>query len=139
MIARFALAGALALALHSPAQAEDWFSALRAVFERSAVQAPSGTNAGSLLASWYGGGEYLNRRTANGERFDPRALTCAHRTLPFGAMLLVSRAGRSVAVRVNDRGPAAWTGRALDLSRGAAAQLAMLGAGVARVNVQILK
>ncbi len=91
-----------------------------------------------MLASYYGGGEYLNRRTASGARFDPRALTAAHRSLPFGTRLLVSHGGRTVVVTVNDRGPAAWTGRSLDLSRAAAAHLAMLGAGVARVQVQIL-
>jgi len=91
------------------------------------------------LASYYGGfGERLNAYTASGERFRAGGLTAAHRTLPFGTHLLVSRAGRSVVVRVNDRGPSRWTGRGLDLSRGAAAQLGMLEAGVARVRVAIL-
>lgn len=89
-----------------------------------------------VLASWYGGGERLNRHTANGERFNPRALTAAHRTLPMGARLLVAYAGHSVVVRINDRGPAAYTGRSLDLSRAAARVLGITGAGVARVAIR---
>ncbi|WP_051949118.1 septal ring lytic transglycosylase RlpA family protein [Methylosinus sp. PW1] len=91
------------------------------------------------FASYYGGGERLNRHTANGERFNPGALTAAHRSLPFGTKVLVSHGDRSVVVRVNDRGPAAYTGRSIDLSRAAAARLAMLGAGVARVTIQVLR
>lgn len=92
-----------------------------------------------VLASYYGGGERLNRHTANGERFNPGALTAAHRSLPFGTKVLVSHGDHSVVVRVNDRGPAAYTGRSIDLSRAAAARLAMLGAGVARVKLQVLR
>lgn len=92
-----------------------------------------------MRASYYGGGERLARHTASGDRFNPNGLTAAHRTLPFGTRLKVSHAGRSVIVRINDRGPAAYTGRALDLSRGAAAQLAMLRVGVAAVTVQVIK
>jgi rare lipoprotein A len=93
------------------------------------------------LASWYGGGPRRyepNSRTANGERFDKWALTAAHRSLPFGTRLLVTHGGRSVVVRINDRGPAKWTGRTLDLSRGAATQLGMIGAGTARVRYSVL-
>ena len=89
-----------------------------------------------MVASFYGGGERLNARTASGEAFRPGALTAAHRSLPFGTRLHVCYA-RCVTVRVNDRGPAAWTGRALDLSRGAASAIGMTGAGVARVRVAI--
>jgi len=100
-------------------------------------------NAGSFtaLSSYYGGGsrgEYLNARTASGERFRAGAMICAHRTLAFGTRLLVSRAGHSVVVRVADRGPNIRTGRDLDLSRGAAARLGMIRAGVAQVTVAIL-
>ncbi len=94
--------------------------------------APSG--AGATLASWYGGGEALARHTASGEVFRPNGLTAAHRTLPLGTRIRVSANGRSVVVRVNDRGPAAWTGRSLDLSKGAARALGMIGAGTARVS-----
>lgn len=91
-------------------------------------------------ASWYGGGERLNSRTATGERFRPAGFTAAHRTLPFGTWLEVTSlaTGRAVRVRVNDRGPAKWTGRALDLSRAAAAAIGMLAAGEARVTVKIM-
>lgn len=65
-------------------------------------------------------------------------LTAAHRSLPLGTRLLVSHAGRSVVVRVNDRGPAAWTGRSLDLSRGAASAIGLISSGVGAVQVQVL-
>lgn len=87
---------------------------------------------GSMVASFYGGGERLNSHTANGERFYPGALTAAHRSLPFGTLLRVCYRA-CATVRVNDRGPASWTGRSLDLSRGAAHAIGM--PGVARVSV----
>ena len=92
---------------------------------------------GSTRASWYGGGEHLARRMASGEIFHPDALTAAHRSLPLGTRLIVSANGRSVMVRVNDRGPAKWTGRSLDLSRGAARALGMIGSGTARVSYRV--
>ena len=92
---------------------------------------------GTTLASWYGGGEKLARHTATGEVFRPNALTAAHRTLPLGTRLIVSTQGRSVEVRVNDRGPAKWTGRSLDLSKGAARALGMIGKGTARVSYHV--
>ena len=98
----------------------------------AALRTPAG--GASTMASWYGGGEKLARHTASGEVFRPNGLTAAHRTLPLGTMLHVSANGRSVLVRVNDRGPAAWTGRSLDLSRGAAQALGMIGRGTARVS-----
>lgn len=104
--------------------------------ERRAL--PSRLSGGvNTRASWYGGGERLARRTASGEVFHPDALTCAHRSLPLGTRLLVSANGRSVMVRVNDRGPAKSTGRSLDLSRGAARALGILRAGSARVTYRI--
>lgn len=90
------------------------------------------------VASWYGPG-FAGRLTASGERFDPGALTCAHRTLPFGTRLEVTNLdnGRSVEVRVNDRGPYA-RGRLLDLSAEAARRLGMRTSGTARVRVRII-
>lgn len=85
-------------------------------------------------ASWYGPG-FHGRATASGERFDQNALTAAHKTLPFGTRLRVSLNGRSVVVRVNDRGPFI-AGRTLDLSYGAARQIGLVAAGVARVQVE---
>lgn len=88
----------------------------------------------SVVASWYGHG----RRTADGKPFNPSAFTAAHRTLPFGTRLLVSCRGRSVVVRVNDRGP--WTrGRGLDLSRGAASALGIIRRGSARVTIKVIR
>jgi len=77
-------------------------------------------------ASWYA----LTSRTASGERMNPAALTAAHRTLPFGTKVRVtnSRNGKSVIVRINDRGPFI-RGRILDLSKAAARQLDFVGAG----------
>jgi rare lipoprotein A len=86
-------------------------------------------------ASWYGPG-FHGRRTANGERFDQYALTAAHRTLPFGTRMRVTNLsnGRSVVVRVNDRGPFI-PGRHLDLSKGAAQIIGITGTGMVRMDV----
>jgi rare lipoprotein A (peptidoglycan hydrolase) len=87
-------------------------------------------------ASWYGPGLY-GRKTASGEVLRPGALTAAHRTLPFGTCLRVRNLenGRSVEVRVNDRGPYA-AGRIIDVSETAAHALGMKGQGVTRVRIQ---
>ena len=89
-------------------------------------------------ASWYGI-EERGRPTASGEPMDPGALTAAHRTLPFGTIVEVTalRTGRTVQVRINDRGPFVGA-RIIDLSHEAARQLGMLQEGVARVRLQIL-
>ena len=88
------------------------------------------------LAAWYGSG----KRTASGERFDKRAMTAAHRTLRFGTWVRVTaeRTGRSVVVRINDRGPFGDRRRIIDLSEGAARKLGIIDAGVAAVTVEIL-
>ncbi|WP_224012675.1 septal ring lytic transglycosylase RlpA family protein [Paraburkholderia tropica] len=88
------------------------------------------------IASWYGR-EFHGHRTANGERFDMYALTAAHRTLPFGSFARVTlpATGRSVIVRINDRGPYA-RGRVIDLSFGAARVLGYSSAGSARVRIE---
>ncbi|MBX6327790.1 MAG: septal ring lytic transglycosylase RlpA family protein [Pseudolabrys sp.] len=88
------------------------------------------------MASFYAEGQ----KTANGERFDPNDLTAAHPTLPFGTRLRVTNlaTGRSVTVRVNDRGPFV-PGRIVDVSYSAAASLGMVGQGVAKVKLQIVQ
>lgn len=96
-------------------------------------------HAETCTASHYGSGERLNRHTAAGERFNPHGLTAAHRSMPFGTRVRVTYRGRSVVVRINDRGPAKWTGRCIDLSRGAAARIGMIGAGVGRVRIEVVK
>src|SRR4051794_699879 len=72
------------------------------------------------VASWYGPG-FHGKKTANGERFNTHALTAAHKTLPFDTKVRVTneRTGKSVVVRINDRGPYAH-GRVIDLSKAAA-------------------
>lgn len=79
--------------------------------------------------------------TANGERYDPARRTAASRDLPFGSIVRVIRLdnGRSVVVRVNDRGPFGDRGRILDLSRAAAAELRMLDRGVVEVRAEVLE
>ncbi|HEX2136035.1 MAG TPA: septal ring lytic transglycosylase RlpA family protein [Microvirga sp.] len=81
----------------------------------------------SGTASWYGPG-FHDRPTASGERFDAHELTAAHKTLPFGTKVQVTntKTGRSVAVRINDRGPYAH-GRIIDLSKAAAESIGMSG------------
>ncbi|MBN1770185.1 MAG: septal ring lytic transglycosylase RlpA family protein [Deltaproteobacteria bacterium] len=79
--------------------------------------------------------------TASGEPYDPRALTAAHRTLPFGTRVRVTRLDNdlSVEVRINDRGPFGRRDRIIDLSRAAAEQLEMIRAGVVRVRLEVLE
>ncbi len=90
-------------------------------------------------ASWYGPG-FDGNQTASGERFNQNALTAAHKSLPFGTKLRVTNldTGRSVIVRVNDRGPYAGD-RILDLSAGAAEQIGLADSGVAQVKAEILE
>lgn len=97
-----------------------------------------GTESG--LATWYGA-RFAGKRTASGERFDPRAYTAAHRTLPFGTWVEVRRLddGRRVRVRINDRGPYGGGGRIIDLSQRAAEALGMIRDGVARVALRVLR
>ncbi len=89
-------------------------------------------------ASWYGP-RFHGRRTANGERFNKFHLTAAHRTLPFNTRVRVTNLqnGRSIVVRINDRGPYI-RGRIIDLSYAAAQQLGMHRQGVIQVRVEIL-
>lgn len=96
---------------------------------------PSPQDAEIGLASYYAD-RFHGRRTASGERYDRHDLTAAHRQLPFGTRLRVTRLdnGASVEVRVNDRGPFV-AGRVIDLSYAAAKKIGMLRMGVARVRV----
>lgn len=90
-------------------------------------------------ASWYGGSEKLNRHTANGEVFNRNAMTAAHRSWKFGTRVKVTYNGKSVIVRINDRGPAKWTGKCIDLSRGAADKIGMRKNGVGTVKLEVIK
>ena len=89
-------------------------------------------------ASWYGKA-HQGKLTASGERFDMHALTAAHRTLPFGTMVRVKdlKSGRSVDVRINDRGPYRRD-RIIDLSYEAARKLGFVSRGTTRVEIKAL-
>jgi rare lipoprotein A len=89
----------------------------------------------SGMASYYG--NESGSKTASGARFNQNAMTCAHRSLPFGTKLKVTHGGRSVVVTVNDRGPFV-RGRVLDLSTGAARAVGLTGAGVGRVTAEVV-
>lgn len=88
--------------------------------------------------AWYGA-RFAGRRTASGQRFDPGALTMAHRTLPFGTRVKVTNTanGKSVVVRVNDRGPTQQD-RIGDVSREAARRLGMLKSGLADAELEVV-
>lgn len=93
----------------------------------------------TVLASWYG--SESGNTTANGERYDPARFTAAHRTLPFGTLLVVENVsnGRMATVRVNDRGPARRLYlRQIDLSYGVAQELGMVEQGIAVVRVWVI-
>jgi rare lipoprotein A len=89
------------------------------------------------VASWYGD-PYHGRRAANGEVYDMEQFTAAHRTLPFGAILLVTSLAnnKQVEVRITDRGPFV-DNRIIDLSRAAARSIDMIGPGTARVRIKL--
>ena len=90
------------------------------------------------LASWYGA-KHHGKRTASGEIFDQKKFTAAHRTLPWGSIVKVTNLdnGKSVEVRINDRGPFK-KGRVIDLSRAAARALGMVESGVSPVQMELL-
>ena len=97
----------------------------------------TGANANECgRASWYA----LHSKTANGERMNPSAMTAAHKSLPFGTRIKVVNKsnGKSVVVRINDRGPFI-RGRIIDLSRGAAQSIGMIKAGQTSVCYVRLK
>ena len=96
------------------------------------------TDVGSGMASYYGD-ELAGNRTASGERFDPDQLTAAHRTLAFGSRVRVTNLanGRSVIVRINDRGPFS-RGRVIDVSDAAAREIDMRRSGTAKVSMTLL-
>jgi rare lipoprotein A len=90
------------------------------------------------IASWYGPG-FQGNRTSNGEVYDMYGISAAHKTLPFDTVVRVVDldTGKSVVVRINDRGPFI-EGRIIDLSKGAAEKLGIVDKGIARVGLRIL-
>lgn len=127
---RTAVLAALALAcLIVNAEAQDFLSGIRSINVEM-------TRDETCIASQYGIGDgYHGKRTANGERFNTYSLTAAHKTRRFGSTVTVTNLsnGRTVTVRINDRGPFV-KGRCIDLSRAAANAIGM--GGLARVSVQ---
>ena len=91
------------------------------------------------LATWYGS-SFAGKKTSNGERFDPRAMTAAHRKLPFGTWVEVRRVdtGRTVRVRITDRGPWGHEKRIIDVSEEAARELDMIPLGPTKVEIRIV-
>jgi len=91
-----------------------------------------------ITVSWYGR-QHAGKRMANGQKFDPKKLTAAHRKLPFGTRvrLFCLKTGKSVVVTITDRGPFKKK-RAMDVSERAAKDLGIRGAGIARVDMEIL-
>ena len=131
MLARRLCGGALAVALGSAASG----------CARSGAAEPAAPQAGSPqkgLATYYAD-SLAGNKTASGERYDPGALTAAHRSLPFGTVVDVTRSdGRSVRVRINDRGPFAGKKRIIDLSRRAAEEIGMIRDGVVAVTIAVV-
>ncbi|WP_295427356.1 septal ring lytic transglycosylase RlpA family protein [uncultured Thiodictyon sp.] len=105
--------------------------------EASAASPADKAQAG--MASYYHD-RFNGRRTASGARYNKGELSAAHKTLPLGSRVRVtdSRSGRSVVVRINDRGPYA-RGRVIDLSRAAASEIGLVSKGVSRVTLEVLK
>lgn len=91
------------------------------------------------IASWYGPG-FDGNLTANGEIYDMNGISAAHKTLPFGTVVRVVdlETGRSIVVRINDRGPFV-EGRIIDLSKGAAEKLGMIERGIISVGLRIVR
>ena len=116
---------ALAMLLAAPAMAAD--------------EEGAGADLGSGIASYFSR-EIAGNRTANGERCDPDTLTAAHRTARFGSRMRVTNlaTGRSVIVRINDRGPFR-AGRVIDLSHAAAREIGMHRTGTAKVSLALLE
>lgn len=101
----------------------------------ASIASSSGGHSFSGMASFYG--NESGSKTASGQRFNQNAMTCAHRSLPFGTKLRVTHGGQSVIVTVNDRGPFV-RGRVLDLSTAAARAIGLTGAGVGRVTAEVV-
>jgi rare lipoprotein A len=108
------------------------------VLRRRPEPPPVPTPAQTAMASWYGR-DFHGDHTASGERFDQGELTAAHPTLPIGTRVRVTNLanGRSVVVRINDRGPFT-RGRMIDVSHRAAHGLGMLQRGTARVRIEVV-
>ena len=143
LIGLMTTAPAQAIDLGSAPRLQSLESAVAQAFDDSVTAPPASQQSfdaiGQGEASYYGA-ELAGNRTASGERFDPHAFTCAHRSLPLGTMLRVTNLanGRSVIVRVNDRGPFVHS-RILDMSLAAARDIDMVRAGKAMVRLEVIR
>ena len=142
-----ATVAALALALAVSAQAQAPAApaapatpAPAAAPAQAPAAAPAAAPAGMEGLAAYYSNRLDGRRTASGQVFDQSKLTAAHPTLPFGTMVKVTNTknGRSVVVRINDRGPT-QAGRVIDVSHAAASKLGMLRAGLVPVKLEVVK
>ena len=108
------------------------FAALGLMATMFAIAPAAHASTQTGVASWY----QMGTKTANGERYNPDGMTAAHRSLPFGTIVEVKnlRNGRTVRLRINDRGPFVG-GRIIDVSRGGARALGLMGSGTAKVRV----
>lgn len=136
LIAALALSAGLAL---SPVLAQTAASQPAAVSAPAATAAPAAAADTSEGKIAYYGQKFAGRKTASGQRFDPNAMTMAHKTLPFGSRVKVTNLvnQRSVVLRVNDRGPFT-PDRIGDVSAGAARKLGMLRSGVVNARLEVL-
>lgn len=135
----FTFSGSKRLSLEKDSAPREGIEAARLGDGTGQRQAVRDWKAGSMIASWYGK-KFQGRRTSSGDRFDRYKLTAAHRTLPLGSLVLLvePRTGRSVVVRINDRGP--WIkGRDLDLSEAAATKLGIHKRGIAAVAAVLVR
>jgi rare lipoprotein A len=143
LIGLMSAAPAQAIDLAASPKLQSLESAVAQAFDDSVTtpQAPqqSFETVGQGEASYYGN-ELAGNRTASGERFDPHAFTCAHRSLPLGTLVRVTNLsnGRSVLVRVNDRGPFIRS-RILDMSVAAARDIDMVRTGKAMVRLEVVR
>lgn len=136
MIAKAVLTAAALLSPGASTLAGDWQTTTHREGDATSGPKVTGrTHKATGMASYY----WQGQETASGERFNKRALTAAHRTLPFGTRVRVTRVdtGASVVVRINDRGPFT-KGRIIDLSEKAAETLRMTGRGTAPVKLEVV-
>jgi rare lipoprotein A (peptidoglycan hydrolase) len=131
-----AVAAMVALSARSEARPSD-FVAYKRHAAPKAIQSESGTRVG--IASWYGE-QFQGNLTANGEVFDMNGLTAASRELPLGTRIQVKNLNnnRSIVLRINDRGPYI-PGRVLDVSKSAAERLGFLNAGLAHIEMKVVR
>jgi len=136
LAASFAVAQTTPPAATAPAPAVAPTPTPAAAPATAAVTASAGVESGKI--AWYGR-KFAGRRTANGEHFNPDALTMAHKTLPFGTLVKITNPAnkKSVTVRVNDRGPT-QADRIGDVSLAAARALGMVRSGVTNVELEVV-